>query len=138
MTLNLTDIEKNTGQQEITQPIVEHAWLDLSSAPDEKTKIQRLKLDLVLNGDHKKQLYNSYYCEGLVLHSYNLTWMFNSYKERITIADKKLQKYEEIIRKQSETLEWYSISENTECPNECAGVPKLAIETLAWVKGEMG
>lgn len=73
-------------QLEISQPTVEHVWLDLCAAPDEKTGIQRLKITLVINGEHRKELYNSYYKEGLVMHSFNLTLLLNGLKERLAIA----------------------------------------------------
>ena len=78
------------AQQENYHPIVETVWLDLSAYPDEKTGIQRLKIDLVLNGEHRRNLYDCYCNEGLVLHSYNLTWVFNGLKERLAVTERKL------------------------------------------------
>lgn len=95
------------AQTEINQPIVESAWLDMSALPDEKTGIQRLNITLVLNGEHRRELYNSYCSEGLVLHSYNLTWMFNGLKERLAIAKKQLEIAKETLLEIGELTDDY-------------------------------
>lgn len=136
MTDETIDIpECQQASEQIYPLIIEYAWLDIQATPDEKTGIQRLVIKLTLNVDHEKELFNGYYKEGLVLHSHNLTWMFNEYKERIKQLQKQLDMAMECINRIASWDEGEEVTTGFDCPAH-ASWARQALKEIERLGGE--
>lgn len=84
-------------QQASAQPEIKNiktAWLDVQCVPETGTGIRRLKISLSIRNEGptvERELHNQYCIDGLVMHSYSLTWLFRE-------KDKELERLREAVR----------------------------------------